>query len=145
MSDMYAVDFCLDLKDSVPIPVLTDLQWHLGVRADGAEYGESGAAGAYPLLAGRGPAARVGGVLVGELVRTPAGWSLTTRQEVHAESLPDLESLAERLARHSRTEGAVGTLRFYEDDLPVLLVNRSGLLVKVPLAVAEPAPVGEPG
>ncbi|MGW0856268.1 hypothetical protein [Streptomyces sp. NPDC002690] len=144
MSDMYVVDFCLDLNASVPIPVLTDLQWQLGVRADGAEYGESGVPGAHPLLAERGPARRVGGLLVGELVRTPAGWSLTARQEVHAESLPDLDSLAERLARHSRTEGTIGTLRFYEDDVPVLLVNRSGLLVKVPLAVAEPAPVGEP-
>lgn len=136
MSDVYAVDFCLDLRATVPIPVLTDLQWHLGVRADGAEYGESGATGSYPLLAGRGPAVRIGGVLVGELIRTPDGWSLTARQEVHAESLPDLDSLAERLAWHSRTEGAIGHLRFYEDDIPVLLVNRSGLLVKVPLAVA---------
>ncbi|MFD6422103.1 hypothetical protein [Streptomyces sp. NPDC060198] len=143
MSDMYVVDFCLDLTAAVPIPVLTDLQWHLGVRADAAEYGESGVAGAYPLLAGRGPAARVGGVQVGELARTPRGWSLTARQEVHAESLPDLDALAERLARHSRTEGTIGSLRFYEDDVPVLLVNRSGLLVKTPLTVVEPAPTAE--
>ncbi|WP_327269464.1 hypothetical protein OG233_20515 [Streptomyces sp. NBC_01218] len=136
MSDVYAVDFSLDLDASVPIPVLTDLQWHLGVRADGAEYGESGVAGAYPLLAERGPAARIGGVLVGELVRTAGGWSLTARQEVHAESLPDLDSLAERLARHSRTPGTIGHLRFYEDEHPELLVNRSGLLVRVPLVAA---------
>ncbi|MFF7362286.1 hypothetical protein [Streptomyces sp. NPDC008125] len=144
MSDMYVVDFCLDLTSSAPVPVLTDLQWHLGARADGAEYGESGVAGTYPLLAGRGPAARVGGVLVGELARTSGGWSLTARQEVHAESLPDLDALAERLARHARTEGTIGALRFYEDDVPVLLVNRSGLLVKMALTVAEPSPTAEP-
>ncbi|MET4642624.1 hypothetical protein ABID95_002351 [Streptomyces atratus] len=139
MSDVYAVDFALDLKASVPSSVLADLRWHLGIEAAGesgaqAPDGETG--DVVPLLAARGPAARIGGVLVGEFAPTAGGWSLTARQEVHAEFLPELDSLAERLAWNSSTEGVIGHIRFYEEDVPDLLINRSGRLVRTALAPA---------
>jgi hypothetical protein len=141
MSDMYAVDLALDLRASVPGTVLADLRWHLGIQL-GIQAGESderaGAdtGGMTPLLAARGPAVRIGGVLVGEFARTGCGWSLTARQEVHAEFLSELDSLAERLVRSSSTEGVIGQIRFYEEDVPDLLINRSGTLLKAPLAHA---------
>lgn len=112
---------------------------HRGRRREEAEdpVGETG--DVFPLLAARGPAARIGGVLVGEFARTDSGWSLTARQEVHAEFLPELDSLAERLAWNSSTEGVIGHIRFYEDDVPDLLINRSGRLVKTSLAPAGAA------
>jgi hypothetical protein len=97
VADLYAVDFALDLVPSVPDAVLADLRWHLGATdAVADDMGD-----AVPLLADRGPAHRIGGVLTGALVESADRWSLTARQEVLAELLPDLESLAERLAYHS--------------------------------------------
>ncbi|MFG2563382.1 hypothetical protein [Streptomyces sp. NPDC048496] len=147
MADLYAVDLALNLGASVPNAVLADLRWHLGVSDGGAEDGPEGDEEVpgdvlddrFPLLAGRGPAARVGGILVGELASTADGWSLTVRQEVHAEMLPELDSLAERLAWNSVTEGVIGQARFYEDHVPELWVNRSGTLVKISLAATGTA------
>ncbi|MFD9604064.1 hypothetical protein [Streptomyces sp. NPDC059970] len=141
MSDVYAVDLALDLPASVPSAVLADLRWHLGIEDaadDPADDMTDETGDMFPLLAARGPAARIGGVLVGELARTADGWSLTARQEVHAESLPELDSLAVRLARNSGTEGVIGQIRFHEEDVPDLLVSRAGELVKM-----APAPTGE--
>ncbi|MFE7044356.1 hypothetical protein ACFU9X_34505 [Streptomyces atratus] len=132
MSDVYAVDLALDIRASVPGSVLADLRWHLGI-----EGGEAAPTGMYPLLAERGPAARIGGIQVGELARTDDGWSLTVRQEMHAEVIPELDSLAERLVGNSGTEGVVGQIRFYEEDVPELLVNRAGELVKMSLVPSE--------
>ncbi|MFE3907149.1 hypothetical protein ACFXPY_44755 [Streptomyces sp. NPDC059153] len=141
MSDVYAVDLALDLLASVPSAVLADLRWHLGIEDaadDPADDMTDETGDMFPLLAARGPAARIGGVLVGELARTADGWSLTARQEVHAEFLPELDSLAARLARNSGTEGVIGQIRFYEEDVADLLVSRAGELVKMTLA-----PTGE--
>ncbi|MEU6118406.1 hypothetical protein ABZ840_28140 [Streptomyces sp. NPDC047117] len=130
MSDLYAVDLALDLRASVPDTLLADLRWHL-------DPGDREVDGMFPVLAERGPAVRIGGVLIGELVQKPGGygqepggWALTVRQEIHAEVLPEFEALVERLAPHSRTVGVVGQVRFYEDDVPELLINDSGTLTK---------------
>ncbi|MFE9633192.1 hypothetical protein [Streptomyces sp. NPDC006463] len=72
-----------------------------------------------------------------ELARTANGWALTVRYEIHAELMPDFDSLAERLACHSDTEGPIGQIRFYEEDVPEMLINRSGTLVRLPLAPKE--------
>lgn len=138
MGDMYAVDIALDLRASVPGAVMDDLHWHLGRRRGGPEEDAEDPFGAVPLLAERGPASRTGGLLVGEIARSGDGWSLTVRQEVHAELLPDLDLLLEQLARHSSTEGVIGQIRFYEDHVPELLINESGTLVRTALA---PAPL----
>lgn len=142
---MYAVDLALDLRASVPGTVMDDLRRHLGTHPDGQDcepddepYDEPD--GPVPLLAERGPAMRIGGLLVGEIARTGDGWALTARQEVHAELLPDLDALLERLARHCRTEGVIGQIRFYEDHVPELLINDSGTLVRTALT---PAPIGD--
>lgn len=134
---MYALDLTLDPRDSVPGAVMADLRWHLGV-ADAPEDVEE-VEDAYPLLAAGGPAMGIGGVLAGELVRKADGWSLTARQEVHAELLPDLDSLLERLAWPSGTEGTIGFPRFCEEDVPDLLINRSGTLAKECLTSAGAA------
>ncbi|NYV77188.1 hypothetical protein [Streptomyces sp. UH6] len=127
MGDMYAVDLALDLAPTVPAAVLDELRFHLGTP-DAGSGGELTA-----LLAGRGPARRIGGVQTGELVRARDGWALTARQELHAELLPELDALVERLALHARTEGVIGQIRFYEEWVPELLVNRAGTPVRMPL------------
>ncbi|MGW0779916.1 hypothetical protein [Streptomyces sp. NPDC002913] len=138
MGDMYAVDLALNLRATVPGALVGELRWHLG-SAPEAGGGPSGAPAVvaaedvFPLLAERGPAARIGGLLTGELHRTGAGWALTARQEVHAECLPDLGPLLEQLARHSGTEGVIGQIRFYEDHVPELLISESGRLVRLSL------------
>lgn len=37
MSDLYAVDLALNLRDSVPPAVLADLRWHLGEEGRAAD------------------------------------------------------------------------------------------------------------
>ncbi|MFF4163371.1 hypothetical protein [Streptomyces sp. NPDC001741] len=137
MGDLFVVDLALDLGAATPGEFVDGLRWHLGTDAGGHEDAKGAPAGrpadACPLLADRGPAARTGGLLVGELSRGEKGWSLTVRQEVHAESLPDLEPLLEQLARHSRTEGVIGQIRFYEDHVPELLISEAGALVRMGL------------
>ncbi|MFC9943141.1 hypothetical protein [Streptomyces pratensis] len=144
MGDMYAVDLALNLGATVPSAVVAELGRHLGAAvATGAGESQEAADGPaeepaapedlFPLLAERGPAARIGGLLVAELHRTDSGWALTVRQEVHAECLPDLDPLLEQLARHSSTEGVIGQIRFYEDHVPELLISESGRLVRMSL------------
>lgn len=131
MADLYVVDVSMNLAASLPVSVLSELRWQLGhtETADGQEDETDD----YPVWAARGPARRIGGVLIGELVRAAPGWSLTVRQEVHAESMPQVDALIGRLALHSTTEGIIGQVRFYEDDVPDLLLNRSGVLTKASL------------
>lgn len=137
MSDVFAVDLALDLSPSLPSAVLDDLRWHLGVLDDGKGAIDD-MAELVPLLSARGPAVRIGGVLTGELARGTESWSLTARQEVHAEFMPELDSLVERLAFNAKTEGVIGQVRFYENEVPDLLINRSGTLVKMTLRPMQP-------
>ncbi|MGW1538967.1 hypothetical protein ACWCPM_01495 [Streptomyces sp. NPDC002309] len=140
MSDVFAVDLALDLTPTAPPAVLDHLRRHLGLDdADDGGEAVGDAPDFVPLLAGRGPAVRIGGVLTAELLQGDGRWSLTARQEVHAEFLPELDALVEMLAFHARNEGAIGQVRFYEDDVPELLVNRAGALVRVPLQASGPS------
>lgn len=138
MSDVFAVDLALDLAPSVPGAVLDDLRWHLGLMDDPNGMVDE-MTDLVPLLSARGPAKRIGGVLTGELVQAADHWSLTARQEIHAELLPELVSLVERLVFSARTEGVVAQVRFYEEEVPELLINNSGTLVRKRLRPAEPA------
>ncbi|MBV7699332.1 hypothetical protein [Streptomyces sp. TRM70350] len=133
MADMFAVELALDLSPTVPGAVLDTLRWHLGL---GEPEPVDASPDLFPLLAGRGPAAKIGGVLTGELLRAGGHWSLTTRQEIHAEFLPDLDPLLEALAAHARWPGVIGQVRFYEEEVPELLVTREGKLARVGLRVA---------
>jgi hypothetical protein len=135
---MFAVDLALDLSPAVPEAVLAHLRRHLEDDSTDDAMDEADRPDFVPLPAGRGPATRIGGLLTGELLQGPDHWSLTARQEIHAELLPDLTALAEVLAFHARAEGVIGQVRFYEDDVPELLVNTSGTLVSMPLRAAEP-------
>ncbi|GEC07205.1 hypothetical protein SSP24_48600 [Streptomyces spinoverrucosus] len=133
MADMFAVDLALDLSPALPGAVLDTLRWHLGL---GGTEPVDASPDPFPLLADRGPAAKIGGVLTGELHQAAEHWSLTARQEIHAELLSDLEPLLEMLAAHARWDGVIGQVRFYEEDVPELLVGREGRLVRVGLRVA---------
>ncbi|MEU0454709.1 hypothetical protein ABZ322_17155 [Streptomyces sp. NPDC006129] len=137
MSDVFAVDLALDLSPNLPDAVLAHLRRHLEADSADDDSDEVDWPDFVPLLADRGPAAHTGGLLTGDLHRGPHHWSLTARQEIHAELLPELVALAEMLAFNARTDGVIGQVRFYEDEIPELLVNRSGTLVKVPLREAE--------
>ncbi|MBX9398266.1 hypothetical protein K4749_32925 [Streptomyces sp. TRM72054] len=133
MADMFAVELALDLSPTVPGAVLDTLRWHLGL---GGPEPVDASPDLFPLLAGRGPAAKIGGVLTGELHQAAEHWSLTARQEIHAEFLPDLEPLLVALAAHARWDGVIGQVRFCEENVPELLVSRAGRLVRVGLRVA---------
>ncbi|UNO38485.1 hypothetical protein [Streptomyces sp. MST-110588] len=130
MGDLYELQLALDLPASLPGPDLALLRRHLDASEDAGDDTE-GCAGegipgtdTYPLLASRGPASRIGGVLVGELRPAPHGWALTARQEVHPDEFWDLEGLLKWLAARTTTVGVIGYLRFYEAGFPdVLVVN----------------------
>ncbi|WP_329377540.1 hypothetical protein OG625_07435 [Streptomyces sp. NBC_01351] len=119
MADLYALDLAFDLVEATPDAVLAELRHRM---APGG------------ILASRGPAARIGGMLVGEFApATRPGWALTARQEVHEEELPDLEDLLLLLAPYIRRPGPVGRIRHYEHESPDLLVLREGRVVQVAL------------
>lgn len=119
MADLYAVDLAFDLLDTTPDAVLAQVRRHL--TGDG-------------LLSPRGPAWRVGGMLVGEF--GPAehdGWALTVRQEIHEDQLPALEDLLLLLTPHIRPPGPVGRIRHHAHESPDLLVLREGRVVQLAL------------
>ncbi|MGE7389913.1 hypothetical protein ACQKM2_30980 [Streptomyces sp. NPDC004126] len=123
MADLYALELALDLDASTPEPVLALIRDHMEPYGeDAGHYDEDLDAYIPPpfkVLAERGPAYRVGGECTAHLTRTPTGWTLTARQEVHAESLPDVEQFLTALTPHLTTPTApLGTLRFYEDADP---------------------------
>lgn len=119
MADLYALDLAFDLIETTPDTVVAELRRQLA--PDG-------------LLGARGPARRVGGMLVGDFGPDGGdGWALTTRQEVHAEQLLDLEDLLLLLTPHIRPPGPVGRIRHYEHESPDLLVLREGRVVQLAL------------
>ncbi|MFD3542991.1 hypothetical protein ACFWUQ_26340 [Streptomyces sp. NPDC058662] len=131
MADLYALDLAFDLDEATPDTVLAELRRQLAPSVEDA-YEDPYASS--PLLAARGPALRIGGVLVGEFTRgARGGWALTARQEIHEEQLPDLEDLLTALAPHIRPPGPVGRLRHYEHEAPDLLVLREGRVVQLAL------------
>ncbi|MCC3654109.1 hypothetical protein LIX60_22115 [Streptomyces sp. S07_1.15] len=134
MSDVYELQLHLDLTASTPANTLTRLRRHLGL-----EPWPDGAADDGPLLAARGPAARISGVLVGELAEHPPGWSLTARQEIHPDQFQDLHLLLKRLAAHTGAPGPIGQLRFLEDHIPDLIVpTEDGEVTRLPLTAPPP-------
>ena len=48
--------------------------------------------------------------------------------------MAQVDALIEMLAFHSATEGVIGQIRFYEDEIPDLYLSRSGELMKVSLS-----------
>jgi hypothetical protein len=129
VGDLYEFNLALDLRDDLTEAELADLRFHLtpgperDYAADESEWAPE------PLLAGTGPAYRIGGSLfaVLERRRREPGWALTARQEVHAESIDDLRDLVLRLVRHSAYPYCnIGHLRFFEDEQPEALVVREG-------------------
>lgn len=120
MADVYEFQLTLDLPDSLPPQDLALLRWHLG--EEGGRQGEY----EYPLWDTRGPARRIGGVLVGELGSDAWGWALTVRQEVHPDDFGDLRRIVLWLGARTTSVGAIGYLRFYEDHVPDVLIARAG-------------------
>lgn len=130
MSDLYELQLALDMPDSLPASDLALLRWHLGESGE-----ESQESDAYPLLAARGPAARIGGTLVGDLARGVRGWAFTVRQEVHPDEFDRLRELVEWIAARTSTCGNIGYLRFLEQDVPDVLIAdpASGTAQRLPL------------
>ncbi|MFD9406948.1 hypothetical protein ACFWBN_07960 [Streptomyces sp. NPDC059989] len=123
MADLYALDLAFDLVEGTPEAVLAEVRRQLAPAA------EDGA-----LLSARGPAWRVGGVLVGEFEQGDHGrWALTARQEIHEEQLPELEDFLMLVAPCIRPPGPVGRIRHYEHESPDLLVLREGRVVQLAL------------
>ncbi|CAL9317490.1 MULTISPECIES: hypothetical protein [unclassified Streptomyces] len=131
MADIYEFQLALDLPSDLPEADLAVLRWHLG--QEGGVRGDY----EYPLWEDRGPARRIGGVLVGELASDDWGWALTVRQEVHPDEFDDLDRLVAWLGARTTTPGSIGHLRFYEDHVPDVLVARSGSVHAVILREEE--------
>ncbi|MET9959655.1 hypothetical protein ABZ128_11415 [Streptomyces sp. NPDC006326] len=149
---MYELMIAVDLRDEISEQELAELSWHLGIGTQPeclsivTEFqvvvvDDSGIPviedDPYPLLAGRGTAWRVGGVLSSAL--TPHvdpswnGWSLTSRQEIHPDEFEKVGELLCWLATrahetHPLGDSAVGigSLRFYEAEVPDVLQVKSG-------------------
>ncbi|MEU5582659.1 hypothetical protein ABZ791_28070 [Streptomyces huasconensis] len=138
MSDLYELQLALDFPDSLSAADLDVLRWHLGegqdAVPDGAEDAEE-----YPLLSSRGPAQHIGGALVCDLCRSARGWALSARQEVHPDEFDDLHRLLAWLAARATTVGAVGHLRFYEAEVPDVLIAEAGSFRRVVLRPSGPA------
>ncbi|MFF5707226.1 hypothetical protein ACFY7H_32775 [Streptomyces sp. NPDC012794] len=137
MADLYALELALELDDSTPEPVLALIRDHMAPYPEDDAYDDGDVdedeyvPPPFRVLAERGPAYRVGGTCSAGLTRTPHGWTLTARQEIHAECLPDAEALLTALTPHLTTPDApLGTLRFYEDITPepITADAASGLL-----------------
>lgn len=153
MSDVFELVLALNLRADLTDAELASLRWLLGLGgrpgnpAIRAEYpvaivndGEE----SRPALAGRGAAWKTGGALVSELVRraNPAGWAITSRQELHPDDFGEVLELLSWLADHAdypyrdhdgvvRSGGCgnvVGYLRFYEDVDPTVLTIRDGII-----------------
>lgn len=149
MADVYEVVLAMDLGPEISEPELAELRWHLGIGERPATYpigsdryveafplGDPADPGCRwetadpePLFAGRGPADRVGGVLVAELAGGPGGWALTVRQEVHPDGFYPLRTLLAWLGRHARgTTSFAGYLRFHEEIGVTPLVVAAGAI-----------------
>ncbi|MFB7915738.1 hypothetical protein [Streptomyces sp. NPDC056061] len=126
MSDLYELQLALDLRDSLSPAELGYLRGHLGESMDATEEAVMAEGDTYPLLSSRGPAWRIGGVLVGSLCRGSRGWSLTIRQEVHPDQFDDLQHLLTLLGTWTTSVGTIGYLRFYETEAPDVLIADSG-------------------
>ncbi|MGX8910284.1 hypothetical protein ACR820_34620 [Streptomyces netropsis] len=152
MSDLYELMIAVDLRDEIPEDELAELRWHLGTGPRPEHLSivtkfpvvvedDSGAAviedDPYPLLAGRGAALRVGGVLCSALASRAdlprEGWSLMSRQEIHPDEFEKVGELLCWLATrthetHLLEGGAVGIgfLRFCEAKLPDVLQVEHG-------------------
>ncbi|MCX5009622.1 hypothetical protein OG765_01255 [Streptomyces sp. NBC_00555] len=151
MSDIYELMISVDLRDEISEQELTELSWHLGigpqperlfiVTAFPVVVDDSGIPviedDPYPLLAGRGAASRVGGVLCSALASRAdlprKGWSLMSRQEIHPDEFEKVGELLCWLATrahetHLLGNGAVGMgfLRFHEAEVPDALQVASG-------------------
>ncbi|TDD74307.1 hypothetical protein [Actinomadura rubrisoli] len=154
MADLYEVLVTADLPDDVSASEVAELRWHLGLGPqptrltivtdyDEVVIGDDGdpqqdghgnwvfESRPYPVLAERGPAARIGGVLFSELVRREGGvrpgWALTSRQEIHAEAFQHPTVLLQWLS--TRAVRFQCHTRFYEDDVLTPAFVRDGELV----------------
>ncbi|MFI8434513.1 hypothetical protein ACIGJO_12315 [Streptomyces sp. NPDC079020] len=135
MSDLFELQLALDLPDSLSSAELAILRWHLGGESDSdSETDGSGEAGEHPLLSSTGPARHIGGALTGVLCRGPGGWALLARQEVHPDEFEDLRLLLIWLAARTASTGAIGHLRFYETEIPDVLIAESGSVRRMVLA-----------
>lgn len=132
MADLYELILSVDLPPGLSDAETSDLHWHLGlgpepagpvivtdfaepvIGDDGLPTGEQEGE-PYPLLASRGPAWRVGGVLLSAMEpRQDGGWALTSRQEIHPDDFHRLGVLLAWL--RARATGFHCHLRFSEDD-----------------------------
>ncbi|MEU3896751.1 hypothetical protein [Streptomyces sp. NPDC045251] len=118
MADLYEFQLTLKLPDSLPSEEVDLIRWHLG--QENGRYDVD----AYdcPLLNARGPAHRIEGAPVGELCSDGKGWSLTVRQEVRPDEFDDLRRLVEWLSVRTTSRGTIGYLRFYESQVPDVLI-----------------------
>ncbi|KES08890.1 hypothetical protein BU52_02240 [Streptomyces toyocaensis] len=131
MADLYELQLALHLPGSFAPDDLALLRWHLGM-----EGGRQGGGYAYPLWDARGAALRIGGALVGELHSGGgAGWALTVRQETHPDHFDALRRIVLWLGARTTTVGTVGHLRFYEEDVPDVLIAESGAVRREVLRV----------
>ena len=161
MSDVFELVVALNLRDDLSDAEVADLRWHLGLGPQPErltiltefpvvvvdDRGEPRVVNEpRQVLAQRGAArhSMVGGALVSALVRreNPAGWAMTSRQELHPDGFDEARALLGWLARHADygyvgLDGSVqpggcgnvvGYLRFHEDVTPTPLTVKDATI-----------------
>jgi hypothetical protein len=151
VSDAFELLLAMDLGDDLTGAEVDELRWHLGLGPQPARLtvvpgfpevvvdddGRPRVVDApRPLLAATGPAHHrgVGGALVSALARRedPAGWALTSRQELHPDDFELVRTLLGWLAQHCDPASAgrhghpIGHLRFHEDIGSTPLTTTAG-------------------
>ena len=164
MADTRELMVAMDLRDDLSDDEVDELRWHLGLAPQPRElpiwstlspisremYQDDDGNFVvddepYAILGGRGAGHHIPGAVVSELARREGrgrgGWALATRQEVHPDSMSDVEALLIWLDAHADLpcdacssgncpagcEVFAGYLRFYEDPrLESYLVIKGG-------------------
>lgn len=141
MSDLFELQLAADFPGTLAASDIALLHWHLGINPVDGLQGAGGDVEESRLLSSRGPAHRIGGALTAELCSGPRGWALAARQEMHPDEFDELHELLTWLGARTTTVGTVGSLRFYEAEIPDVLIADAGGVRRIVLqadGVAEP-------
>ncbi|MEU9131879.1 hypothetical protein AB0D08_27875 [Kitasatospora sp. NPDC048540] len=139
MADCFELTLSFDLAPDTPAELIAELRRHLGLESEAA----GPAAPIYDdvlcppddwlLLSARGAAWKTGGITYAGLERLESGgWAFSGRQEIHPDQLEQLQALLDALLPHMPShQDPVGSLRWYDDQVPQLLVPHHGRVVEV--------------
>ncbi|GAB3747083.1 hypothetical protein [Microlunatus parietis] len=151
MADLYELILDVDLVPTLTGDELAELRWHVGEtpQPDRLVLGTDRFLPAFPLGDPTDPdcewqtddpqplfAAEPDASEAALTSRSPDGWHLTARQDLHPDQFPALRAFLDWLGPRASTPGPIGHLRWHEDtdSEPLLVENRT---IKLPTAVID--------